>query len=285
MPTPDAAGSGRQTPSVEYILIGMKKSVDRPATPAPTAAAGRAAARAARRDIAYRATPNADAPEDIRDAVWRLKRERIVATAVELFYNQGLTNTTLEQVAQALNVTKPFIYSHFKSKSDLLAEICSRGIRASLDALNRAVVLAGTPTEKLKTLARDFMLAVLRNQAHIAIYNREEKQLSAQDRESINNLRREFDHKFSALLEEGVAAGEFVVEDVQLTSLAIGGIVSWSYVWYRPGGRLSPTETADRVAGLVLAIVQAKSVAKSETPSATPSAAPSAAKGRAVAAS
>ena len=82
-----------------------------------------------------------------------------------------------------------------------------------------------------------------------------------------------------------MAAGEFVVEDVQLTSLAIGGIVNWSHVWYRPGGRLSPTETADRVAGLVLAIVQAKSLAKSLANSATPSAPPSAAKGRAVAAS
>ena len=113
----------------------------------------------------------------------------------------------------------------------------------------------------------------------------------------IDNLRREFDHKFSALLEVGVAAGEFVVEDVQLTSLAIGGIVNWSHVWYRPGGRLSPTETADRVAGLVLAIVQAKSAAEratkslaigatpSATPSATATATPSAAKGRAVAAS
>ena len=109
----------------------------------------------------------------------------------------------------------------------------------------------------------------------------------------IDNLRREFDHKFSALLEVGVAAGEFVVEDVQLTSLAIGGIVNWSHVWYRPGGRLSPTETADRVAGLVLAIVQAKSEAEratkslaiSATPSATATATPSAAKGHAVAAS
>ena len=242
--------------------MSMKKSPAQPAVQASSTAAGRAAARAARRDIAHGATPNPDAPEDIRDAVWRLKRERIVATAVELFYNQGLTNTTLEQVAQALNVTKPFIYSHFKSKSDLLAEICSRGIRASLDALNRAVQLEGTPSVKLETLARDFMLAVLRNQAHIAIYNREEKQLSPQDSEAINNLRREFDRKFSALLEEGVAAGEFIVEDVQLASLAIGGIVSWSYVWYRPGGRLSPAETADRVAALVLAIVQAKAVTK-----------------------
>ena len=53
-----------------------------------------------------------------------------------------------------------------------------------------------------------------------------------------------------------MAAGEFSVDDVQLASLAIGGIVSWSYVWYRPKGRLSPAETADCVADLVMAMVQ-----------------------------
>jgi AcrR family transcriptional regulator len=212
----------------------------------------------ARSATTRRGPVDANAPEDIRDAVFRLKRERIIATAVELFYNNGLSNTSLEAVAEQMNVTKPFIYSHFKSKSDLLAEICSRGIRASLDALNRAVALEGSPTDKLQTLARDFMLAVLENQAHIAIYNREEKDLSPQDSEAINQMRREFDRKFCALLNEGVVAGEFVVGDVQLASLAIGGIVSWSYVWYRPAGRLSREETADRVADLVLAMVQAK---------------------------
>jgi AcrR family transcriptional regulator len=51
--------------------------------------------------------------DDIREAVTRLKRERILATAVELFHKNGLNNTTLEAVAERMNVTKPFIYSHF----------------------------------------------------------------------------------------------------------------------------------------------------------------------------
>lgn len=220
-----------------------------------TAAAVRPLARAA---LARSAPLDAGAPEDIRDAVSRLKRERIIATAVELFYNKGLGNTTLEAVAEQMGVTKPFIYSHFKSKNELLAEICSRGIRASLDALNRVVAMPASPTDKLQALVREFMLAVLGNQAHIAIYNREEKELTAEDSEAINVMRREFDRKLCALLGEGVASGEFIVDDVQIASLAIGGMVSWSYVWFRPNGRLTPTETADRVAELVLAMIQAK---------------------------
>lgn len=196
--------------------------------------------------------------EDIRDAVTRLKRERIISTAVDLFHNNGLGNTTLEAVAEKMNVTKPFIYSHFKSKNALLAEICSRGIRASLDVMNRIVASDGSATEKVRALAHDFMIAVLENQGHIAIYTREQKHLSRDDSDAIDNMRREFDRKFCGLLSAGVAAGEFVVDDVQMASLAIGGIVSWSYVWYRPDGRLTHTETADRISALVMAMIQAK---------------------------
>lgn len=211
--------------------------------------------------ISKKMTPLGTSPvEDIRDAVSRLKRERIISTAVDLFHNHGLGNTTLEAVAEKMNVTKPFIYSHFKSKNALLAEICSRGIRASLNVMDRIVASEGTATQKVQTLARDFMVAVLENQGHIAIYTREQKHLSKEDTDAIDNMRREFDRKFCALLNEGIATSEFVVEDVQLASLAIGGIVSWSCVWYRPDGRLTKAETADRISDLVLAMIQAKPV-------------------------
>ena len=196
--------------------------------------------------------------EDIRDAVSKLKRERIILTAVELFHKNGLSKTTLEAVARKMNVTKPFIYSHFKSKDDLLAEICSRGIRSSLDVLNRVALSEGSATEKFRAMAHDFMLAVIENQGHIAIYTREEKQLSKESLDAINQMRREFDRKICSLLDEGIGTGEFVVDDVQLASLAIGGIIGGSYVWYRQDGRLTANETAERVADLALAMIHAK---------------------------
>jgi TetR/AcrR family transcriptional regulator, cholesterol catabolism regulator len=251
------------------MKITVPRTTSREATPAvkttrakasPPPAAAKSGARTKAAVAASRLTP---AMEDIRDAVARLKRERIIATAVELFHKNGLGNTTLEAVAEKMNVTKPFIYSHFKSKSELLAEICSHGIRASLEVLNRVVASEGSTTGKVQTMVRDFMLAVLENQGHIAIYTREQKHLSKKDSDAIDNMRREFDRKFSALLNEGVANGEFVVDDVQMASLAIGGIVSWSYVWYRPTGRLSPGETAERITNLVLAMIQAKPARRS----------------------
>lgn len=219
----------------------------------PRLAARGSAPRAVRREPL-----DPDAPEDIRDAVARLKREHIVASAVDLFYHQGYAHTTLDQVAEAIHVTKPFIYSQFKSKSHLLAEICSRAIRFAHESLSRATAQQGTPTERLEAIARDFMLTVLNHQAHAVIYSREEKELTPEDRESINQLRRDFDRRLVALLQEGVDSGEFVVEDVHLTALCIGGIVGWAPVWYRSGGRLTREQASERAAALVLSMVNAK---------------------------
>lgn len=198
--------------------------------------------------------------DDIRGAVAHLKRERIVDSAVDLFYRQGYERTTLEQVADLMNVTKPFIYAHFPSKADLLAEISSRAIRHAHNGLNRILVEEGTQTERLERIVREFLLAVLDNQPHAVIYSREETELKQADRDAINGLRRDFDRKLIALLEAGVAAGEFAIDDVPLTALAIGGLVGWAPVWYRSNGRLSKQETAHGLAQLALNMVRAKRV-------------------------
>jgi len=194
--------------------------------------------------------------DDIRDAVSQFKRERIIAAAVDCFYVHGYSNTTLESVADQLNVTKPFIYAHFKSKNVLLAEICSRGITASLTALDRVRSIPGSATVRLRTFSRDFMMAVLENQKPVAIYFREIKNLDPQDRDAINELRREFDQKLVALLDEGVAAGEFTLKDTRIAAHAIGGMASWSYVWFRPNGPTPAEDVAEEMSRLMMAMLQ-----------------------------
>ena len=83
---------------------------------------------------------------------------------------------------------------------------------------------------------------------------------------AINALRRDFDHRLIELLSQGVTAGEFQAEDVQLTALAIGGIVGWAPVWFRANGRLSLDEVVSYMVSMVLAMVRAKKSRKSKGP-------------------
>ena len=200
-------------------------------------------------------------PMAIREEITALKRSRIIGAAVDLFYENGYDKTTLEAVAERLGVTKPFIYSHFSSKADLLADICARGISASLEAIESVSSLEVSHTERLTQLGHRFVTAVLENQMYIAIFTREEKELAPADLDNINAMRRTFDKQLTAMIRDGVAAGEFDVDDPHQAALSIGGMVSWAYVWFRPDGRLDVSRVAEEMTKLILAMVGAKAKA------------------------
>ncbi len=184
-----------------------------------------------------------------------IKRERVLTAARDLFYARGYTSTTLDDVAAALGVTKPFIYTYFRGKAELLAALCTPTIALSLDAIANAAAGPGSPTERLRQAMVDFAKVVLSRQANIAIFFREEKNLAPEALAEITALRKRFDHSLSALLAEGVAAGAFTVPDVSLAALALGGMVSWAYTWHRPEGRLALDALCERLADLALRLV------------------------------
>jgi len=194
----------------------------------------------------------------MREEILAYKRERIIEEAVKLFYARGFTGTTLDDIAAELGVTKPFIYTHFRSKVELLAALCTPTIELSLAAVENAAHAPGTPSQRVYRAVVDFSHVVLSRQANIAIFFREEKNLTQEALAEINGLRKKFDRVLSELLTEGVAAGEFRIADVNLAALAIGGMISWAYTWHRPGGRLKLEEMCTRMAGLALQMAGAQ---------------------------
>ena len=149
-----------------------------------------------------------DAKLKIREEVAALKRQRTLDAATELFYEKGYTNTTLDDVAERLGVTKPFIYSNFGSKSDLLAEICGRGVQGALNEVDQALALGKTPYETLRYFVPRYVAAILRTQKSIAINIREEKNLETQDASRLADLRQVFMSRIESLLKNAAATGE-----------------------------------------------------------------------------
>jgi len=193
----------------------------------------------------------------MRDEIARLKRERILEEARLLFFEQGYQGTTLDQVARQLEVTKPFIYSHFDNKAALLGDIAEQGTRLSLKAIAEAHDRQGNPADRVRQAIREFCHVVMDHQANVAVYFREDKYIPPATTARIDAMRGEFDKKLSALVAEGVRAGVFTVDDVGMATLAIGGMVSWLFTWYRAGGRLSDEHIAEHLTELVMRMLGA----------------------------
>ncbi len=194
----------------------------------------------------------------MREEILAYKRERILEEAVKLFYARGFSGTTLDDIAAELGVTKPFIYTHFRSKVELLAALCKPTIEMSLAAVSEGAESEGTATQRLYRAVVGFTRVVLQRQANIAIFFREEKNLSQQALDEITALRKQFDRVLSQMLRAGVEAGEFDIPDVNLAALAIGGMISWAYTWHRANGRLPMDDMVARMGDLALRMVGAR---------------------------
>ena len=65
-------------------------------------------------------------------------RTRILETAEQIFSEQGVSHTSLQDIAAAANVTRGAIYWHFKNKTDLLDAMLQRVKMPIEDALERS---------------------------------------------------------------------------------------------------------------------------------------------------
>jgi AcrR family transcriptional regulator len=80
------------------------------------------------------------------------KRERLVAAAGELVYRQGVTRTTLADIAQAADVPVGNVYYYFKTKDDIIAAV----VHAQRDRLESSFAELEqrhpSPQDRLKAL-------------------------------------------------------------------------------------------------------------------------------------
>ena len=193
----------------------------------------------------------------ISDEIKTVRKELILEHAERLFYAHGYRGTSMDTVAEALSVTKPVLYAVYDRKLDILIDISLRALNRSLDALQQARQAGGNPVDQLRLFAHRFTEAVIRHQAGSAVFFREESFIPPEATREINQLKGRFDADLAALIDAGVATGEFKVDDVRTASLAIGGRSRWIYVWYRQDGRLTPEAIGDRMATYTLRLVGA----------------------------
>jgi len=108
-----------------------------------------------------------------------ITRQRIVGEAERLFRERGYAATSLEQIAEAADVTKGAIYGHFSSKEDLLLSAIeatptpdygavlndrSRPLRERLAEFGRAMAVAEATTDQAGlAVSLEFVAALLRS--------------------------------------------------------------------------------------------------------------------------
>ncbi|WP_028031710.1 TetR/AcrR family transcriptional regulator [Gemmobacter nectariphilus] len=180
---------------------------------------------------------------DEREKEREAKREAVLRTAARFFNERGYHATSLDDVAAALNVTKPTIYHYFANKDEILYECTRRGLNEIAEAARRPAEQGGTAADRLRamliayamTMMDDFGICVARTQDHL---------LSPESRKGFRALKRDIDGLVRQMIAEGVADGSLSVPDVRVAAFTAGSALNGLGTWFRPDGPVGAAETA-----------------------------------------
>jgi len=193
-----------------------------------------------------RSTPLPWSGADLRSRERDWKRNAVILAAARAFATRGYHNTSLDDLAAALNITKPTIYNYVDSKEELLFECFKQGVDQILAGFSEAETRGGNARERLMTVARHYAIAVTGDFGWCMV-RLEEENLDKTMSAKIKTLKSDVDQGLRKLIRQGVADGSIRSCDPKMTAFTLAGALNWIAHWHRANDALSPEEIATRV--------------------------------------
>ncbi len=179
------------------------------------------------------------------------KRLAVLRTAARMFNEKGFHATSLDEVAEALDISKPTVYYYVKSKDEILFECVRLGLEMVVQAADEVEQAGGSASKKLMAVMRKYAEIVTMDFGMCLIRVGEDP-LPPQSRAQLRGLKAKIDRQFRTLVQEGVAEGAFAACDPKITAFGIAGTLSWIARWYDPQGPMSADEIAERCIALLM---------------------------------
>jgi AcrR family transcriptional regulator len=181
------------------------------------------------------------------------RRGEILRIAADMFAERGYHATGINDLIEAAGVGKSAFYHHVGSKEALLYDIAAEHVRGMVafgeDILHGADL---SPEEKFRAVSRRLMRTICENLPELTVFFHEISTLKRGERSrELIDLRDRFEAVWASIVDEGVSDGSFRrLDPISIKFLL--GMHNYSYIWMKPGGRLTPEEMSDVVCEIIL---------------------------------
>jgi AcrR family transcriptional regulator len=168
----------------------------------------------------------------------------ILAAAARLFDEQGYGQTSLQEIADAVGVSRPSLYHYFSSKEEILAALVDRATGRRVEIIGEVEALGGAPVAQLRLLLRLVGEATGTNPAGLRIALDNEAALADPVRRRSARSRRQLFDLLASILAAGVDEGSLRPMDEREVAATL--IAALTGLQYRSigGVEMSPEHTA-----------------------------------------
>ncbi len=180
------------------------------------------------------------------------RKEQILHIAMNLFREKGYAGTSMRDLARAIGIEPASLYSHIKSKEDLLRTICFDLADKFIYSLQELDNSDMSPDEQLYAAIEAHIRVIRTNADASSVFLHEWRFLSEPDLSRFKRLRSTYEGFFTEIVERGVKEGVFKPVDVKFTVRTIFSTLNWTYGWYRLSREADIGDKCDKLFDLIL---------------------------------
>jgi TetR/AcrR family transcriptional regulator, cholesterol catabolism regulator len=182
------------------------------------------------------------------------RKAQVIRVAAELFREKGYVASSMRDLAQKLGIEAASLYSHIKSKEEILHILCfdmAEDFMASLNQVEKQQNL--TASQKLQQGIIGHIQVMARDLTASAVFMNEHRHLSQPFLRDFLLLRIHYINRFKKMIEDGVADGEFKKEiDKKLAVMTLFSSLNWMPQWYNPDSVIDPESLGQQLADMLV---------------------------------
>jgi TetR/AcrR family transcriptional regulator, cholesterol catabolism regulator len=180
------------------------------------------------------------------------RKTQILSVAERLFHEKGYLATSVRDLADELGMEAASLYSHYKSKEEILWTIADRCANEFFENVKPIAESQLHTQKKLTEMIIAHVGVITRNINAAAVFFREWRHISEPRRSEYAMLRNEYEAIFKKVVRKGIEENLFKNFDEGFSTRTIMSALNWTHTWYRQDGELSSEEIGQHLAGILL---------------------------------
>lgn len=160
--------------------------------------------------------------------------------------------TSMRDIADKMGIEAASLYNHISAKEDILHDICFNLAELFLRAIDEVNDIYFDGEKKLRTAIQNHVEILTANLTRAKVFLHEWRSLSDENRAKFIQMRDDYEKKFMVILQNGEDENLFKEVDKKFAVLNILSSVNWITEWYKPEGRMTPQQIAEKLCDFVL---------------------------------
>lgn len=157
-------------------------------------------------------------------------QQKIMKIAALLFASKGFHAVSMKELCDELDISRGAFYHYFRSKDDVLYEICTRYMSEVITQAHMTLNTEPDPVRCLYKLGQELLTVIANSRSELTVCFREIQSLGPEQKKKVLALHRDYESIWKKTVERGAATGQLLPYSYSRLK-SILGMYYYSYIW------------------------------------------------------